>query len=320
LSPDSSPHFGAHPRLEALVQRACARPYQRTAIVYPTTVEALSGALVATDYGLIEPHLVGPRAAIERVADAAGLSLADCSWTDTPDDPATAATTAVALARRGEVSALMKGSLHTEDLLRAVIARHEGLRVPGRQRRLSHVFWMDVPSFDRPLLLTDCVVNVAPTLTTRRDIAQNAFDLARVLNIENPHLAVVSATETHNYSLPATIDADELKAMAARGEITGGTLDGPFAFDLCVSPDAARIKGVHSPVAGHGDILLMPGIEAGNIVYKALIYLADALCAGVIVGTSVPVILTSRADSIASRVGSCALASIQAAAAAALDG
>ena len=307
------PEFLARPRFAALVERARTHPPLRTAIVYPCSAEALAGALMARQCAVVEPVLVGPRTRIRDTALAAGLAIDDCASIDTADDPAVAAAAAVALARAGMVGALMKGSLHTEDLLRAVIDRHAGLRTPGRARRLSHVFWFDVPAFPRPIMLTDCVVNIAPGLATRRDIVQNAFDLARLLGYAAPKLAIVSATENQNPALAATVEAAVLKAMAANGEITGGILDGPFAFDLAVSTEAARIKGVSSPVAGHADILLLPGLEAGNILYKALVYMADALCAGVIVGTRVPVILTSRADSIMSRLASCALASIQAA-------
>lgn len=307
------PELLARPRFAALVERARAGPPRRTAIVYPCSPEALRGALMARECGLIEPVLVGPRAAIDAAAMTAGLALAGCERVDTLDDPAVAAATGVALARDGVVGALMKGSLHTEDLLRAVIERHGGLRMPGRTRRLSHVFWLDVPTFPRAIMLTDCVINVAPNINTKRDIIQNAFDLAHLLGYAMPKLAIVSATENPNPALPATVEAAELKALAARAEITGGIVDGPFAFDLAVSAEAARIKGVVSSVAGAADILLLPGLEAGNILYKALIYMADAICAGVIVGTRVPVILTSRADSIVSRLASCALACIQAA-------
>lgn len=307
------PELLSRPRFAALVERARTHRPLRTAIVYPCSPEALAGALMAGQCAVIEPVLVGPRARIREAALAAGLAIDDCASVDTADDPAVAATAAVALARTGKVDALMKGSLHTEDLLRAVIDRHAGLRTPGRSRRLSHVFWFDLPAFPRPIMLTDCVVNIAPGIATKRDIVQNAFDLAHLLGYTAPKLAIVSATENRNPALASTVEAVALKAMAANGEITGGLVDGPFAFDLAVSTEAARIKGVSSPVAGCADILLLPGLEAGNILYKALIYMADALCAGVIVGTRVPVILTSRADSVTSRLASCALASIQAA-------
>ncbi|MEO8135828.1 MAG: bifunctional enoyl-CoA hydratase/phosphate acetyltransferase [Betaproteobacteria bacterium] len=306
-----APELRARPRLAALVERARTHPALRTAIVYPCSAEAIGGALMARRYGVIEPVLVGPRAGIASAARAAGLETADCEFIDTIDDPVVAATTAVALARAGAVGALMKGSLHTEELLRAVADRQSGLRIPGRTRRLSHVFWIDVPTFPRSIMLTDCVVNIAPSLTTKRDIVQNAFELARLLGYDQPKLAIVSATENPNPALASTIEAAALKAMAAHGEITGGLVDGPYAFDLAVSPEAARIKGIASPVAGNADILLLPGLEAGNILYKALIYMADALCAGVIIGTRMPVILTSRADSVLSRLASCALATIQ---------
>jgi phosphate acetyltransferase len=304
----------AFPRahLPALFSRANALPALRTAIVYPTSAPALEAAVEARRRGLLDPVLVGPRPRIATTAAGAGIDLAGCTFVDTPDDPHLAAKKAVAMAREGDVEALMKGSLHTEDLLRPVIARHDGLRRPGHARRLSHVFWLDVPYYPRPLLATDCVINVDPSVATKRDIAQNAIDLARLLGIERPRLAVVSATENVNPAIQSTLDARALVDMATKGEISGGLVDGPFGFDLSVSEDAVRAKGIVSEVAGRADIVLLPGLEAGNIVYKTLVYLAHALCAGVVLGTRVPVILTSRADSIESRLASCAVALIQA--------
>jgi phosphotransacetylase len=309
------PELTARRHAGALFQRARQFPPLRTAVAYPTSAQALVATVEAQRRGLLEPVLVGPSAAIERAAAEARVQLAGCEFVDTPqgaNEAHEAAVTAVRLAREGDVGAVMKGSLHTEDLLRPVVARHDGLRIPGHPRRLSHVFWIDVPQYSRPLLLTDCVINVTPTLGTKCDIAQNAIDLARLLGIAQPKLAVVSATENVNASIRSTLDGQALAQMAARGEITGGLVDGPFGFDLAVSPDAVLAKGIVSAVAGQADIVLLPDLEAGNIVYKALVYLADALCAGIVLGTRVPVILTSRADSIDSRLASCALAVIQA--------
>jgi phosphotransacetylase len=301
-----------HAHLPRLLARANALRALRTAIVYPTSLPAIAAAAEARRRALLEPVLVGPRPRIAAVAAEGAIDLTGCTLVDTPDDPHLAARKAVAMARAGDVEALMKGSLHTEDLLRPVVARHDGLRIPGHGRRLSHAFWLDVPHYPRPLLATDCVINVDPSVGTKRDIAQNAIDLARLLGIEQPRLAVVSATENVNPAMQSTVDARALVEMAARGEIAGGLVDGPFGFDLSVSEEAVRAKGITSEVAGRADILLLPGIEAGNIVYKTLVYLAHALCAGAVLGTRVPVILTSRADSIESRLASCALALIQA--------
>ena len=306
------PELASRRHVGALYRQARGLPPLATAVVYPTSAQALVATAEAHRRGLLAPVLVGPRASIETAARDAGADLGGCTFVETGDDAHAAAARAVQLARSGEVRAVMKGSLHTEDLLRPVIARHSGLRLEDSARRLSHVFWLDVPNYPRPLMLTDCVINVTPSLATKRDIAQNAIELALLLGLRQPKLAIVSATENVNKSIPSTLDAQALTVMARRGEITGGLVDGPFGFDLAVSMESVRAKGITSAVAGNADILLLPDIEAGNIVYKALIHLADALCAGVVLGTRVPVILTSRADSIESRLASCALAVIQA--------
>ena len=312
--------FVSHPRTAALIARARALPPLRTAIVYPCNAEALAAALSARALGLTDPILVGPASRLHAIARSDDIDLNGCAVIDTPDDPRLAAQRAVELARTGEVAALMKGSLHTDELLGAVIRRSGGLRQPGKGRRLSHVFWFDVPKFPRPIMATDCVVNIAPSLITKRDIVQNAFDLAHTLGYEAPKLAIVSAIETVNPAIPTTVEAAEVCAMVDRGEITGGLVDGPFGFDIAVSPDAARIKGNTSAVAGVADILMMPNLEAGNMIYKSLIYMAGADCAGVVLGAAVPVILTSRADTVASRIASCALVSIWSSSQAALGG
>ena len=305
-----APEFLSHPRTAALIERAQGNPPLRTAVVYPANAASLEAALWARAHGLVEPLLVGSSARIAEVAREARIDLDGCTIIDSPDDPRLAAQAAVELARTGAVAALMKGSLHTDELLGAVIRRSGGLRQPGKGRRLSHVFWFDVPGFARPIMATDCVVNIAPGLITKRDIAQNAFDLAQALGYACAKLAVVSAIETVNPAIPTTMEAADLRAMVERGEITGGVIDGPFGFDIAVSPEAARIKGIAGEVAGVADILLMPNLEAGNMIYKSFVYMAGADCAGIVLGATVPVILTSRADSVASRIASCALASI----------
>jgi phosphate acetyltransferase len=233
------------------------------------------------------------------------VSIAGFAIQDTPDDPNVAARTAAALCRDGGAGALMKGSLHTDELLGAAVSRDAGLRTG---RRASHVFVMDVPGLRRPLLMTDCVLNIAPALLDKRDIAQNAIDLAIALGIATPRVAILSAVETVNPAIPGTIDAAALCKMAERGQIRGGLLDGPLAFDNAISIESARNKGITSPVAGRPDVLLVPNLEAGNMVYKELVYLANAECAGLVLGMQVPIVLTSRSDSVASRVASCALA------------
>lgn len=320
MNQPQSPDFVTHPRTAKLIEHARATPPLRTAIVYPCNAESLGAALSARALGLIDPVLVGPDARLTALAREAGIALDGCKVVDSGDDPRLAAQAAVELARTGEVAALMKGSLHSDELLGAVIRRSGGLRRTGKGRRLSHVFWFDVPRYPRPVMVTDCVVNIAPSLVTKRDIVQNAFDLAHALGYSLPKLAIVSAIETINPAIQTTVDAPALRAMVERGEITGGLVDGPFGFDIAVSPAAARIKGIASAVAGAADILLMPNLEAGNMIYKSLVYMAGAECAGVVLGATVPVILTSRADSIASRIASCALASIWCSSQAAVGG
>ncbi|MEP7084719.1 MAG: bifunctional enoyl-CoA hydratase/phosphate acetyltransferase, partial [Betaproteobacteria bacterium] len=302
--------FPGHPRTAALVARARSLPPLRIAMVYPVNAAALGAAIAAKDCGLADPVLIGPAARLAALARQSGITLGNCTIVDTGDDPRHAAQAAVALGSNREVSALMKGSLHTDELLGTVIRRSGGLRLSGKGRRLSHVFWFDMPAFPRAVMASDCVVNIAPSLVTKRDIIQNAFDLAHALGIARPKLAIVSAIETVNSSIPTTVEAAALCAMVERGEITGGLVEGPFGFDIAVSPDAARIKGIESEVAGAADILLMPNLEAGNMIYKSFVYMGGAECAGVILGATVPVILTSRADSVGSRIASCALASI----------
>lgn len=273
------------------------------AVVHPCDADSLAGALEAAKHGLIEPVLVGPRSKIEAVAKAGGWDISAYRLVDTEHSHA-AAEKAVALARNGEVQALMKGSLHTDELMGAVVPSATGLRTG---RRISHVFVMDVPTYPRMLLVTDAAVNVAPTIVDKVDIVQNAIDLAHVLGVPEPKVAILAAVETVNPDMPATIDAAMLCKMADRGQITGGLVDGPLAFDNAVSVEAARTKHIDSPVAGLADILVVPNIEAGNMVAKQLQYLAGADSAGIVLGTRVPIVLTSRADSVRTRLASTAV-------------
>ncbi len=277
-------------------------------VIHPCDAESLKGALQARDRGLVDPTLVGPEEKIRRLAEELNLNLYGCQFLDVPHSHA-AAESGVALAREGLVEALMKGSLHTDELMTEVVDKATGLRT---ERRISHVFLMDVPTYPRPLLITDAAVNVAPDLPTKVDIVQNAIDLARMLKIADPKVAILAAVETVNPKMPATLDAAALCKMADRGQIRGGVLDGPLAFDNAISVVAARTKGIKSAVAGQADILLVPDIESGNMLAKQLEYLADALSAGIVLGARVPIVLTSRADSAQTRTASTAIAVVMA--------
>jgi len=291
---------------ETLLERCRAMRPIRIGVVHPCDAVSIQGALAARDQGLITPVLVGPRAKIAAAAAAAGLSLEGVEIVDAPHSHA-AADEAVALVRRGELEALMKGSLHTDEVMGAVVREATGLRT---ERRISHVFVLDVPNYCKPLLVTDAAINIAPTLSEKRDIAQNAIDLAHALGIARPKLAVLSAIETVDAKIPSTIDAAALCKMADRGQITGADVDGPLAFDNAISPEAAKAKGIVSNVAGDADILLVPDLEAGNILAKQLVYLADAEDAGIVLGARAPIVLTSRADGVHARIVSCALAQL----------
>ncbi len=277
-------------------------------VAHPCDAESLKGALMARDAGLILPVLVGPEARIRALAEQHELSLKDCRLLDTPHSHASAEI-AVQLARSGEVEALMKGSLHTDELMAAVVDREKGLRTA---RRISHAFLLDVPTYPRPLMITDAAINIEPTLEDKADIIQNAIDLARALGTIDPKVAILAAVETVNPKMRATLDAAALCKMADRGQITGGLLDGPLAFDNAVSLVAARTKGIRSAVAGQADILVVPDIESGNMLAKQLEYLADAMAAGVVLGTRVPIVLTSRADTAQTRCASCAITVVMA--------
>ena len=275
-----------------------------TAVAHPCEASALAGALDAARLKLIVPILVGPAAKIASVAKEAGLALDGVRVVDVPHSHAAAAK-AVELVRAGEAEVLMKGSLHTDELMSAVVAKEVGLRTG---RRISHVFLMDVPTYPKVLIITDGAINIAPTLEDKVDIVQNAIDLARTLDVALPKVAILSAVETVTSKMQSTIDAAALCKMAERGQITGGLLDGPLAFDNAISREAARTKGIRSEVAGDPDILLAPDLEAGNSLAKQLSFLANADSAGLVLGARVPIILTSRADSVRSRTASCGVA------------
>jgi len=273
------------------------------AVVYPCDHDSLLGPLEAAKRNLIDPVLVGPEAKIREAAQAAGADISRYRIVDTEHSHA-AAEKAVAMARAGEVEALMKGSLHTDELMSAVVPSATGIRTA---RRISHIFIMDVPTYPRVLLVTDAAINIAPGLKEKVDIVQNAIDLAHVLGINEPKVAILSAVETVNPDIPSTLEAASLCKMADRKQITGGILDGPLAFDNAVSEQAAKTKKIDSPVTGKADILLVPDLEAGNMLAKQLQYLAGADAAGIVLGTRVPIVLTSRADSVRTRLASTAV-------------
>jgi len=281
-----------------------------TAVAHPCDEASLGAALDAARVGIITPILVGPADRIRAVARAAGLDVTAYEIVDAPHSHAAAAR-AVELVRLGRAELLMKGSLHTDELMAEVVRREGGLRT---DRRVSHVFVMDVPTYHKPLLITDAAVNIAPTLEDKRDIVQNAIDFAQALGISRPKVAILSAVETVTTKIPSTIDAAALCKMADRGQIRGGILDGPLAFDNAISAEAARIKGIVSEVAGDPDILVVPDLEAGNMLAKNLTFLSRADAAGVVLGARVPIILTSRADSQRARIASCGVAALYAAA------
>jgi phosphate acetyltransferase len=276
------------------------------AVVHPCDSESLRGALQARDAGLIVPVLIGPMGKIRAVAEEEGLSLHGVSMIDACHSHA-AAERAVKMARDGEVLALMKGSLHTDELMGAVVKRDDGLRT---SRRVSHVFLMDLPTYSSRLLITDAAINIDPTLEEKADIVQNAIDMAIMLGIETPRVAILAAVETVHPKMRSTLDAAALCKMADRGQIKGGLLDGPLAFDNAISLAAARTKGIRSEVAGRAEILLVPDLESGNMIAKQLEYLAHAVAAGIVLGARVPIVLTSRADNAQTRAASCAIAQV----------
>jgi phosphotransacetylase len=291
-------------KYEALLERCRDLPPVPTAVAHPCEESALAGAVEAAEKKLIAPILVGPADKIAATAKAAGVNIGGLEVVDAPHSQASAER-AVALVREGRAEVLMKGSLHTDELLSAVVSREKGLRTG---RRISHVFLMDVPTYHKVLVVTDAAINIAPALEDKVDIVQNAIDLAIALGVKTPNVAILAAVETVNSKMPATLDAAALCKMADRGQIKGGLLDGPLAFDNAISKDAAKTKGIVSDVAGDPDILLAPDLEAGNILAKQLSFLANADSAGLVLGAKVPIVLTSRADSVRSRIASCAVA------------
>ncbi len=291
-------------KYEQLLERCRSLEAVPTAVAHPCEATALEGAVEAGEHGLIVPILVGPAEKIREIAAANGINLAKSRIVDVPHSHAAAAK-AVELVRKGEAELLMKGSLHTDELLGAVVAKETGLRTG---RRISHVFIMDVPTYHKVLIVTDAAINIAPTLEDKVDICRNAIDLAVSLGVSRPKVAILCAVETVTSKMPSTIDAAALCKMADRGQITGGILDGPLAFDNAISKDAAKVKGIKSEVAGDPDILLVPDLEAGNMLAKQLSFLANADSAGLVLGARVPIILTSRADSVRSRIASCGVA------------
>ncbi len=291
-------------RYERLIEMTRGLQPIRTAVVHPVDSASLLGAVEAAREGLIVPVLVGPEAKIRAAAAQAAVDLAGYEIVAV-EHSAAAAEVGVAMARAGEVEAVMKGALHTDELMHAVVDRARGLRTA---RRISHVYAIDAPDYPRALLVTDAAINIYPTLADKRDIIQNAIDLAHALGIGEPRVAILSAVETVTESIRSTLDAAALCKMAERGQIKGGILDGPLAFDNAVSEEAAKTKGIVSPVAGRADIFVVPDLEAGNMLAKQLEYLAHARVAGIVLGARVPIILTSRADKTLARLGSCAIA------------
>jgi phosphate acetyltransferase len=293
-------------RLQNLVARAKGLAPIDMAVVHPCDIESLKGALQAAEAGLIDPILIGPESKIRSIANENGFDLKQHRIVNVKHSHESAAM-AVTLIRNGDAEALMKGSLHTDELMAEVVSRAAGLRTA---RRISHVFLMDVPTYPRPILITDAAINIAPTLEDKVDIIQNAIDLAHIIGIPEPKVAILSAVETVNPKIQSTLDAAALCKMADRGQIKGGLLDGPLAFDNAVSIVAAKTKGIVSAVAGRAEILVVPDLESGNMVAKQLEYLANALTAGIVLGAKVPIVLTSRADTAETRIASCVIAAL----------
>jgi phosphate acetyltransferase len=294
-------------KLDALEAAARGKGRLAVAVAYPCSTDSLAAAVFAYKEGIIEPVLVGPRRRIEACASALQASLEGFRFVEAEDDPIVASRMAVALVSAGEVNALMKGSQHTDELLSAVVSREANLRT---SRRMSHVFWFDLPAYHKPLMVTDAVVNMAPGLKDKVDILANAIGLSHAIGIALPKIALLSAIETVNPDLASSVDAAALSKMADRGQIDGAVIDGPLAFDNAISAASATTKGISSPVAGDPDILMVPNLDVGNVLYKSFIYMGGGECAGVILGARVPIILTSRSDSRRARIASCALAQL----------
>jgi phosphate acetyltransferase len=303
------PGQGGHEKFERLVARAQRQPAAVTAIAHPCDQVSLESAVEAAKLRLIVPILVGPATRIHEIAARNGLDISSFEIVDAAHSHEAAAK-AVELVRAARAEALMKGSLHTDELMAAVVSRDAGLRTA---RRISHCFIMDIPGHPNALIITDAAVNIAPTLEDKVDIVQNAIDLAKAMGVEEVRVAILSAMETVNPKVPSTLEAAALCKMADRGQISGALLDGPLALDNAISPEAAAIKNIKSPVAGRANVLVVPDLEAGNMLAKSLSFLSGADAAGIVLGARVPIILTSRADSLLTRLASCAVALLVAA-------
>ncbi|MEH6872790.1 MAG: phosphate acetyltransferase [Candidatus Competibacter sp.] len=303
---EEKPMERKHEKYERLIARCKELTPAPTAVAHPCDETSLKGAVEAAELGILQPILVGPKARIEAVAAQFQLAISSYEIVDAPHSHA-AADLAVQLAREGKAEMLMKGSLHTDELMGAVVRTGKGLRT---ERRISHAFIMDVPSLDRAIIITDAAINIFPTLEDKVHIVQNAIDLAHALGFDQPKVAILSAMETVNPKVQSTIEAAALCKMADRKQITGGILDGPLALDNAIDLEAAQIKKIDSPVAGMADILMVPDLEAGNMLAKSLTFMADADAAGIVLGARVPIILTSRADSVTTRLASCAVAAL----------
>ena len=299
-----------HAKYDALIASCRALPATPCAVAHPCDESSLRGAVDAAKLGLIRPILVGPKARIAAIADQFRIDISGLEIVDAPHSVGSAET-AVRLAREGKAEMLMKGSLHSDEIMAAVVKRDTGLRT---SRRVSHCFVMDVPAIDRVVIITDAAVNIFPTLEDKVHIVQNAIELAHALDMPQPKVAILSAMETINPKVPSTIEAAALCKMADRGQITGAVLDGPLALDNAISPQSAAIKKIVSPVAGRANVLVVPELEAGNMLAKSLSFLADADSAGIVLGAKVPIILTSRADEETARLASCAVAQLMVAA------
>src|SRR6478609_2138258 len=293
-----------HEKYQRLIDACKLLPPTPTAVAHPCDASSLEAAMEAARLGLIVPILVGPRERIQAAAKAAGVNISELEIVDAPHSAAAAAA-AVQLVREGRAEALMKGSLHTDELMAAVVRRETGLRTA---RRVSHCFVMDVPGRAEGLIITDAAINIAPDLKSKVHITQNAIDLAHAMGSKEVRVAILSAMESVNPDVPSTLEAAALCKMADRGQITGALLDGPLALDNAISMQAAKIKKIDSPVAGRANVLVVPDLEAGNMLAKSLSFLADADAAGIVLGARVPIILTSRADSVLTRLASCAVA------------
>jgi phosphate acetyltransferase len=306
VAPTAASHHHELVKFDALIRAAQQHEAPTCAVAHPCDASSLIAAVQAHEQKLIKAVLIGPQEKITRIAQAENLDISHLTMIDAPHSHAAAAK-AVSLVRSGQAQLLMKGSLHTDELMHEVVNAQTGLRTA---RRISHVFVMDVPTYEEPLFITDAAINIAPDLLCKADITQNAIDLHLALGLGEPRVAILSAVEQINPKLPSTIEAAALCKMAERGQITGGILDGPLAMDNAISPEAARMKGLTSAVAGRAQILIVPDLEAGNMLAKNLTFLSGAQAAGIVLGARVPIILTSRADSRDTRLASCAVAAL----------